>query len=75
MWRVNDEEKAAMTADLKKAARANLRALDTAERTRLKLRELILQASANGMRPSDITKAIEHRYDAAHISRMIHGKA
>lgn len=64
-----------MTADLKKAARANRRANDTAERTRMQLRELILKAAAGGMGTADITKAIEHRYDAAHVSRMVHGKA
>lgn len=75
MWRVTEEEKAEMTAALRKAARANKRANAAAERSRLELRELILRASAAGMGTADITKAIEHRYDAAHVSRMVHGKA
>lgn len=64
-----------MTADLKRAARANKRAAAAAERTRIQLRELILKASADGMGTAEITKAIEHRYAEAHVSRMIHGKA
>ena len=75
MWRVTEEEKAEMTAALRKAARANKRATAAAEKTRLELRELILKAAAGGIGSADITKAIEHRYDAAHVSRMIHGKA
>lgn len=64
-----------MTADLKRAARANTRATAAAERTRIELRKLILKASADGMGTGEITKAIEHRYAEAHVSRMIHGKA
>lgn len=64
-----------MTAELRQAAKANVRATASAERTRLKLRELILKASADGMGTAEITKAIEHRYAEAHVSRMVHGKA
>jgi hypothetical protein len=64
-----------MQAALRKAARANKRAEASLERSRQELRELILQASEKGMRPSKIVEAIERRYTDAHVSRMIHGKA
>lgn len=64
-----------MEAALRKAARANKRAETAEERTRLALRDLILQASEKGMRPSKIVASIERRYTDAHVSRMIHGKA
>lgn len=64
-----------MEAALRKAARANKRAEATAERTRMELRELILEAAEKEMRPSRIVAAIDRRYTDAHVSRMIHGKA
>jgi hypothetical protein len=72
---VTEEEKAAMSAALTKAARANKRASAAEERTRMELRRLILEASAGGMKPSKIVEAIERHYTDAHVSRMIHGKA
>ena len=65
----------AIAEGLRKAARANRRADRAAERARRALRETILEASRQGMGPAEITKAIGHAYTAAHVSRMIHGKA
>lgn len=64
-----------MQAALRKAARSNKRAEASAERTRLELRQLILEASEKGMKPTKIVEAIERRYTDSHVSRMIHGKA
>ena len=72
---VTPEEEAEMTAELRKAARADKRAEAAKERTRLALREVILKCAEQGMGPAAITRSIEHRYDVAHVSRIIHGKA
>lgn len=72
---VTPEEEAAVADALRKAARADKRAETAKERSRQELRDLILEASKKGMRPSKIVESIERRYTDAHVSRMIHGKA
>lgn len=63
-----------MAAALRKAARADIRAEKAKERTRLALRALIVEAAAEGMKPTEIVASIERRYTDAHVSRVIHDK-
>lgn len=70
-----DVKDAARAARLRKKARAFRRAKAALEEKRLDLREEILDAAAAKERPADIIREIEHTYDVAHVSRMIHGKA
>jgi DNA-binding transcriptional regulator YhcF (GntR family) len=72
---VTPEEEATMTAALRKAAQAKRRTEARDEQARERLREAILQAHADGMRPSKIVEAIDRYYTDAHVSRVIHGKA
>lgn len=74
MGGVTPEEKAAKSEALRKAARADLRAERAKERTRLALRALIVEAAAEGMKPTEIVASIERRYTDAHVSRVIHDK-
>lgn len=61
--------------ELRRAVRSFRRASAAQERARLALREAIAEASAKGKGPAEITRLIDHEYDVAHVSRIIHGKA
>lgn len=60
--------------DLRIKVRAFRRATAAQERARLALRDAITSASAAGKGPAEITRLIDHEYDVAHVSRIIHGK-
>ncbi|WP_141576171.1 hypothetical protein [Actinomadura sp. WMMA1423] len=55
---------------LKKAVRGYRRATQA----RIELHEAIKAAAAGGKTPKQITFLIDHEYDVAHVSRIIHGK-
>lgn len=75
MWRVTEEEKAEIRADLRRAARAKRSADARAEQKRLELRDKMISAAQRGLGTSDITRSIDHLYAEGHVSRMIHGKS
>lgn len=64
-----------MEARLRTAVRSYRRAKKTQDRARLTLREAITTAASEGKGPAEITRLIDHEYDVAHVSRIIHGKA
>jgi hypothetical protein len=74
MWAVTDPE-SPVEDRLRKAVTAFRRANATQERARKGLHEAIKEAKAEGKGPAEITRLIDHEYDVAHVSRIIHGKA
>lgn len=74
MYAVSDVE-SPVEAELRRAVRSFRRASAAHERARRALREAIAEASSSGKGPAEITRLIDHEYDVAHVSRIIHGKA
>lgn len=72
MCRMNDAERAEAG---RKAVRAYRRSKTALDRDRAALRTFILTSAADGKGPAEITRLIDHEYDVAHVSRIIHGKA
>lgn len=60
---------------LRQTLRAFRRANSAQEKARLEFRDAIKAAKAAGKGPAEITRLIDHEYDVAHVSRIIHGKA
>lgn len=65
----------ALIAVLRSAGRAYGRAKREREEARVRLSESIRRAASDGKGPAEITRLIDHEYDVAHVSRIIHGKA
>lgn len=74
MWPVETPERP-VEERLRQALRAFRRANAAQEKARLELRAAIKEARQAGKGPAEITRLIDHEYDVAHVSRIIHGKA
>jgi hypothetical protein len=60
---------------LRQTLRTFRRANAAQEKARLEFRAAIKAAREAGKGPAEITRLIDHEYDVAHVSRIIHGKA
>lgn len=74
MWAVDTPE-SPIEERLRRTLRAFRRANAAQEKARLEFREAIKAAREAGKGPAEITRLIDHEYDVAHVSRIIHGKA
>ena len=60
---------------LRRTQRKFRRTKQIREKARLALRMVSASAAREGLGPAEITRLIDHEYDVAHVSRIIHGKA